>query len=135
MVQLSPYLNFNGKGSEAMKFYQSIFGGELKVQTFGETGQAKNDAEKDLLLHGELHAEGITFYASDGHEDQHVTMGDSVHMSLSGDDEERVGHEFRDGTSCTQNVLGFPTSLDLAGIAGDTLGCRRTPWRRCPGWD
>jgi hypothetical protein len=57
---------------------------------------------------------------------------------LSGDDEERVGHEFRDGTSCTQNVLGFPTSLDLAGIAGiagDTLGCRRTPWRRCPGWD
>jgi hypothetical protein len=34
---------------------------------------------------------------------------------LSGD-EERVGHEFRDGTSCTLNVLGFPTSLDLAAL-------------------
>ena len=30
---LSPYLNFNGKTGEAMKFYQSVLGGELELLT------------------------------------------------------------------------------------------------------
>ncbi len=30
----TPYLNFNGQTGEAMKFYQSVLGGELKMQTF-----------------------------------------------------------------------------------------------------
>jgi PhnB protein len=95
MIQLSPYLNFMGKGTQAMKFYHSIFGGKLNVQSYGETGQAKNDAEKDFLMHGALLAEGITLYASDGNDEHKVTPGTSVHLSLMGDDEAKLTEYFK----------------------------------------
>jgi PhnB protein len=34
---LSPYLNFNGNCADAMKFYQSVFGGELDMSSYGDT--------------------------------------------------------------------------------------------------
>lgn len=94
MIKLNPYLNFMGKGTEAMKFYHSIFGGKLDIQSYGDTGQAKNDAEKDYLMHGALESESITFYASDGNEEHKVTSGNSVHLCLMGDDEAKLTEYF-----------------------------------------
>jgi PhnB protein len=37
-TRLNPYLRFDGTARQAMEFYQSIFGGELKMNTFGEFG-------------------------------------------------------------------------------------------------
>lgn len=37
-ISLNPYLNFAGNTREAMEFYQSIFGGELTIATFEESG-------------------------------------------------------------------------------------------------
>lgn len=34
--RLNPYLNFRDNAREAMQFYQSVFGGELDLQTLGE---------------------------------------------------------------------------------------------------
>ena len=90
MIQLSPYLNFMGKGTEAMKFYHSILGGKLDIQSYGDSGQAKNDSEKDYLMHGALQADGISLYASDGNEEHKVIPGTSVHLSLMGDDEAKL---------------------------------------------
>jgi len=36
VITINPYLNFNGSTTEAMKFYNSILGGELSIQTFGD---------------------------------------------------------------------------------------------------
>lgn len=36
--QLNPYLHFNGNARDAMTFYQSVFGGDLDVMTFGDQG-------------------------------------------------------------------------------------------------
>ena len=47
---LSPYLNFNGKTAEAMRFYQSVLGGDLNIQTFGDAGVAQSDDQKNLTL-------------------------------------------------------------------------------------
>ena len=96
MIKLMPYLNFMGHGTEAMKFYQSVFGGELKTQSYGESGQAKDDSQKDLLMHGELATDYFTFFASDGNEEHKVTMGDSVNMSLTGEsiDEQKLTEYF-----------------------------------------
>ena len=94
MTKLSPYLNFMGKGTEAMKFYHSILGGKLDIQSYGDTGQAKNDAEKDFLMHGALVDEVITLYASDGNEEHKVTEGNSVHLCLMGDDEAKLTEYF-----------------------------------------
>jgi PhnB protein len=83
---LSPYLNFNGNAAEAMRFYQSVLGGNLSIQTFGDAGVAQTDSDKDRTLHAALTSDGITLYASDGRPDQEVKFGDDVHLSLQGTD-------------------------------------------------
>lgn len=106
-----------GKGKEAMEFYKSIFGGDLITQTFGEAGQAKNDAEKDFLIHGELKTKEFTFYASDGNEEHKVTPGNSVHLCLGGDEEEQLTKYF--------NALSEGGNIDMPlakQFWGDTYG-------------
>lgn len=117
MMQLSPYLNFKGNAGEAMKFYHKVLGGELKLQTFGESGQAKNDAEKDLLIHGELQTKEFTFYATDGNEEHPVTFGNSVNMCLMGEDEETLTKYFNELSE------GGTVNMPLAKqFWGDTYG-------------
>lgn len=88
---LIPYLNLDGADTgAAMKFYQSIFGGDLVMQTFGEAGMAKTDEEKDFVIHAELKTDTFTFMASSGHADNKVNFGDSVNMSLVGVDTETL---------------------------------------------
>jgi PhnB protein len=85
---LSPYLNFNGNCAEAMQFYQSIFGGKLDMQRFGDTPEMPvPEAQKDKVIHATLTNDVLSFMASDGRPDQPVIFGDSVHMSLAGKDE------------------------------------------------
>src|SRR5260370_39899194 len=83
---LNPYLNFNGNTAEAMRFYESVLGGELNIQTFGDAGVAQNDDEKNRTLHAALSSNGITLFASDGRPDTKVIFGDNVHLSLQGSD-------------------------------------------------
>ena len=87
---LSPYLNFNANAAEAMRFYQSVLGGDLTVQTFADAGVAQDDSQKNLTLHAALTSDGITLFASDGRPDQKVIFGDNVHLSLQGTDSERL---------------------------------------------
>ncbi len=83
---LSPYLNFNGNTAEAMKFYQSILGGELTMQTFEEAHMAQSPSEKNLIVHAALKSDSISLMASDGHPSHKITFGDNVHLSLMGED-------------------------------------------------
>jgi PhnB protein len=92
---LSPYLNFNANAAEAMRFYQSVLGGDLSIQTFGEAGMAQTDQEKNLTVHAALTADGITLYASDGRPGVDVKFGDSVHLSLQGSDEQTLTSYFK----------------------------------------
>lgn len=94
MIKLHAYLNFMGKGNEAMKFYQAVFGGELKLQSYGEAGQAEKPEEKDYLMHGELQTDEFTFFASDGNANHPVTVGNSVNLCLVGEDEAKLTEYF-----------------------------------------
>lgn len=54
MLQLDPYLNFNGNTLEAFEFYKSVFGGEfLMVARFGDTADAANIPKEhhDKIMH------------------------------------------------------------------------------------
>jgi PhnB protein len=116
-VSLSPYLNFNGNASEAMRFYQSVLGGQLNIQTFGDAGMAQSDREKNLTLHAALTSDAINIYASDGRPDMHVNFGDSVHLSLQGNDEATLTRYFN-GLSA-----GGKVDMPLAKqFWGDTYG-------------
>lgn len=83
---LTPYLNFNGNAGEAMKFYHSVLGGELTVQTFGEAKMAEKPEDKDRIIHASLKNAGLSFMASDTMPNRQAKVGDNIHMSISGQD-------------------------------------------------
>jgi len=92
--QLSPYLTFNGQAAAAMKFYHSILGGELTMQTFAESKMAKTPEENDLIIHAELKNGGLTLMASDSMPSRQAKFGDNVHMSISGNNSARLSKIF-----------------------------------------
>lgn len=86
-TRLNPYLRFNGDAREALEFYHSIFGGELKTNTFGEFGM-QDTPQADQLMHGQLETElGYTIMASDTPPGMGFNPGDTITISLSGDEE------------------------------------------------
>jgi PhnB protein len=83
--QLNPYLSFNGNAREAMEFYQSIFGGELKVSTFGEFGNP-DAALADKVMHAMLTTgKGYILMGSDTPPGMPFQPGTTMTVSLSGD--------------------------------------------------
>lgn len=85
-VQLNPYLTFNGTAGAAMKFYQSVFGGELTMQTFGEVKMAQSPADENLIMHASLKSDSAIIMASDSQSGEPATAGDNISLSLSGKD-------------------------------------------------
>jgi len=90
-TSLNPYLSIlDGKAREAFEFYQSAFGGELKVTTFGESGMAGSPAA-DQVMHAQLTtATGDTLMGCDEVPGMMPprTRGDSVQASFSSQGEE-----------------------------------------------
>ena len=85
-ILLNPYLHFDGTARDAITFYQSIFGGELTVSTFGEMGMEGDQAEQ--LMHSQLQAPGgLVIMAADTPPGMTHTPGDTVNLSLSGEDD------------------------------------------------
>ncbi|HEY8455353.1 MAG TPA: VOC family protein [Actinopolymorphaceae bacterium] len=84
--RLNPYINFPGNARQAMQFYQTVFGGELTLATFGEFG-AQDPSQADKIMHGMLEtASGFTLMASDTAPGMEHTPGNNISISLSGDD-------------------------------------------------
>ncbi len=91
---LQPYLTFDGKAGEAMNFYHSILGGDLKMQTFGESGMPTKPEDKDKIIHASLENGALSFMASDGNAENPVHMGDNISMSIAGSDEKTLTEWF-----------------------------------------
>jgi PhnB protein len=84
--RLNPYIAFDGNAREAMDFYQSVFGGDLTISTFGEFG-APEAGIADKVMHAMLTADnGFALMASDTPPGMTYTPGGSISVSLSGDD-------------------------------------------------
>lgn len=95
---LNPYLTFAKNCKEAMEFYQSILGGELKMTTFGQGMPGGDESEKDLIMHAVIENGPLTFMASDGGSHHPVNVGDNISLSISGEDDEVITKYF-DGLS------------------------------------
>jgi PhnB protein len=56
-----PYLLFPGTARQALTFYHEVFGGELRLNTFGEFG--RDDGPADAVAHGILRGPVSVFAA------------------------------------------------------------------------
>src|SRR5688500_15096593 len=123
---LNPYLNFDRTTREAMEFYQSVFGGDLNVMTFGDMGD--DGDTKDGVMHSQLTTpDGFTLMASDPPPGEAATPGTLGGVSLSGDDEAKLTgwwNALSDGGTVTV-PLEKQMWGDAFGMCIDRFG---TPW-------
>jgi PhnB protein len=86
--RLNPYISLDGTAREAMEHYKDVFGGELRLNTFGEYGEA-DPAIANKVMHAQLETtNGFTLMASDQPPGMEFTPGGTITISLSGDDED-----------------------------------------------
>ncbi|WP_433271720.1 VOC family protein [Actinosynnema sp. CS-041913] len=84
--KLNPYINFAGDAREAMKFYEDVFGGTLRLNTYGEYGSA-DAPEADRIMHATLEtSSGFTLMGADTPPGMPHNPGENITVSLSGDD-------------------------------------------------
>ena len=68
MIQLNPYLSFNGNAEEAMNFYAGAFRSQLAtVMRWSDSPQCEgmSDADKNKVMHAALPVGDSTIMASD----------------------------------------------------------------------
>ncbi len=124
-TKLNPYINFKDTARQAMEFYKSIFGGELRMSTFKEYNASENPSEDNKIMHAELDTgNGIAFMASDTPNRMEYHPGTNFNMSLSGDDEGELKGYFSKlsaGGQVTQPLEKAPWG-DSFGMCTDKFG-------------
>ncbi len=84
--RLNPYISFDGNARSAMEFYESVFGGTLSLNTFGEQ-VGEDGPDPDKIMHGMLEtASGFTLMCADTPRGAEHSPGNNIAVSLSGDD-------------------------------------------------
>jgi len=126
VTRLNPYLSFRDNAREAMEFYQSVFGGELTVSTFGEFQASEDPAEKDKVMHSQLEAtNGLVLMGADTPNSMDYNAGgDQVSVSLSGEDnDELTGYweKLSAGGTVQQPLTAAPWG-DSFGMCDDKYG-------------
>ena len=124
-TRLNPYISFRDEARAAMEFYESVFGGELTVGTFGEMGGTNDPTDADKVMHSQLQApNGIWLMGADTPSHMDYDEGSRISISLSGDDESTL-RGYWDKLSDGGNVM-VPLDKapwgDLFGMCTDRFG-------------
>lgn len=92
MTQINSYLTFNGNCREAMTFYKECLGGELTMQTIGESPLADKmpPQMKQSILHSTLIKGPLQIMGSDMVAEQGLVRGNAVSLMLNCSSEEEI---------------------------------------------
>ena len=84
MKKINSYLTFSGNCRDAMSFYRDCLGGELTLQTVGESPLAGDLPEpmKHFILHSTLASDALVLFGSDMVPQSGLVRGNSVSLSL-----------------------------------------------------
>ncbi|MGN6441253.1 MAG: VOC family protein [Arthrobacter sp.] len=123
---LNPYLSFRDNAREAMNFYQSVFGGELTLSTFGDFQASDDPAEAEKIMHAMLvTTQGLVLMGADTPNNMQYHPGSSISISLSGEDEVELRGSYQkltgDGGAVTVPMERAPWG-DVFGMCTDRFG-------------
>ncbi|MEO8854991.1 MAG: VOC family protein [Ginsengibacter sp.] len=92
MTQINSYLTFNGNCREAMTFYQKCLGGELTLQTIGESPLSEKMPHKvkEYILHSTLINGSLIMMATDCVREEGLINGNSVSLCLNCSSEKEI---------------------------------------------
>lgn len=112
-TKLNPYISFRNNAREAVTFYHSVLGGELEINTFGETPDMADPSEADNVMHASIVTpNGLTLFVADTPASMEHSPGKNISISLSGDDE--------------AELRGYWDGLTAGGTVGVPL--EKAPW-------
>lgn len=93
-MQLTPYLMFNGDCEEALNFYATTLGGEIKHLSRFEGSPAESMSDdKQKVMHAHFEGNGFQFMASDGQGPVHP--GDNIHLCVDYKDTTAMDNVFQ----------------------------------------
>jgi PhnB protein len=97
MTQIHSYLTFNGNCREAMHFYKDCLGGELTLQTIGESPIAHKMPEemKEYILHATLTNQALILMGTDMVSEKGMIRGNTVSMVLNCSSEEETRNYYQ----------------------------------------
>lgn len=92
MTQINSYLTFSGNCREAMNFYKDCLGGELTLQTIGESPLADKmpPQMKECILHATLIKESLVLLGSDMVGEKGLIKGNSVSLAINCSSDEEI---------------------------------------------
>ena len=92
MTQINSYLTFSGNCREAMEFYKECLGGDLTLQTIGESPLADKlpPQMKESILHSTLTKGTLQLMASDMVAEQGLMKGNAVSLMLNCSSEDEI---------------------------------------------
>lgn len=118
MLQLNPYLTFNGNCAEAMNFYKECLGGELTLQKVGDSPMAAHmPNKKDSVMHSALKSGNMVLMASDMMLKGEFKQGNSVTLTISGGTPEEIKELF--AKLAVGGKIGQPLQEAFFGLYGD----------------
>ena len=109
MLQINPYLNFNGNTEEAFNFYKSVFGGEFRMlMRFKDTPEAGNipvDARNQIMHIALPLGKDNVLMGTDAPESMGfgLKVGNNVHIAINTESREEADNLFK-GLSAGGNV-------------------------------
>jgi PhnB protein len=94
--KITPYLNYPGTASKAIKLYESALGAKVEnVSRFGDIpGQNTPPELKDRVMHALLQIGEATVMISDTMPDHPYTPGTNIHVALDFTDAADMGRRF-----------------------------------------
>ena len=126
-TKLNPYLGFRDNARQAMEFYQSVFGGDLTLNTFAELQASEDPAEQELIMHGQLETDSdFTLMGSDTPSGMVYQPGTNYSVSLSGDDDAELRgywEKLSDGGTILEPLVEAPWG-DSFGMCIDQFGVK-----------
>jgi PhnB protein len=92
MAKINSYLTFNGNCREAMTYYQKCLGGELTLQTIGESPLSEKMPQqmKDCILHATLSKDELVLLGTDMVPASGLIKGNAVSLSLDCKNENEI---------------------------------------------
>ncbi|MDR2038575.1 MAG: VOC family protein [Bacteroidales bacterium] len=129
MKSVEPYLIFNGNCEEAFTFYQSVFGGDMKIMRFRDMPEKdkKNvpQADMDRVVHVLLPvSKAVSLMGSDSLSSMKMKTGDNVALTLnveSRTEAEQIFGKLSGGGKVTM-PLGKTFWAELYGMVTDRFG-------------
>lgn len=117
-TKLNPYINFKDTTRQAMEFYHSVFGGDLRMNTFKEFNASQGPSDENLIMHAQLDTDdGLTLMASDTPQWMEYRPGTNMSISLSGEDKAKLTDYFE-----KLSAGGTVTQPMTQATWGDTFG-------------